>query len=93
MARLLHRIVSGFQERDRTCKLPVSEGLELENGVAYLTYILLVRHLQRPDSRRGDIEGENTTSAWEGCQRNLGPCLKMGTLIFKFEVHYVNSLI
>lgn len=77
--------------KPRTCKLPVSEGLGPESGVAFLTYILLVRQFQRPDSRRGDREHH---LCMVGVSKNVGAILKKTeTLFFKFEVPHMNSLI
>lgn len=77
--------------KPRTCKLPVSEGLGPESGVAFLTYILLVRQFQRPDSRRGDREHHLCMA---GVSKNVGAILKkMETLFFKFEVPHMNSFI
>lgn len=65
-------MVSAFQEGCRTWRLPVSEGLGPETGVASLTYVLLVRLFQGPDSRRGDTEHH-----WlGGVSKNLGATFK-----------------
>lgn len=62
-----------------------------EIGVASLTDILLVRHFQRPDSRRGNLRHH----LWSGgVSKNLGATFKdRNTTFFECEVHSMNSLI
>ena len=81
-------LVSGFLVGGRVWRLPVSEGLGPETGVASLTYILLVRQFQRPDSRRGDPEHH-----WlGGVSKNLGATFKNRSF-FECEAYDTNSLI